>query len=60
MKHTHIHKETGNLYKLLMVTNEEAVRGGWTPTAVYLDGEGSLWSRPLSEFKERYLEVIDD
>ena len=54
---THIHKETGGLYRLLFITNEDATKDKFVVTAVYLGGDGSLWSRPLVEFNDRFEEI---
>lgn len=57
MIETHVHKETGNLYRLLFITNESCTRPGWDMTAVYIDEKGELLSRPLSVFNERCEEI---
>ena len=57
MIETHIHKKTGNVYRLLLITNEESDSDKFPETAVYVDGEGRLWSRPMAEFNERFEEI---
>lgn len=50
------HKPSCNNYKLLMVTNLDATNNqSFVPTAVYEDKHGSLWSRPLTEFKDKFI-----
>lgn len=46
---------SGNVYKLLMVTNSKATKQAFIETAVYEDKRGDLWSRPLTEFKEKFI-----
>lgn len=49
-----IHKESGEMYVLIGITNRAATREGWPVTACYVDRDGNLWSRPMSEFIERF------
>ena len=51
----YIHISSGNTYELLMLTNETAKNNrSFVPTAVYKDKQGVLWSRPISEFLEKF------
>ncbi len=46
---------SGNVYKVLMITNEMAKSNKlFVPTVVYDDKHGDLWSRPLSDFLEKF------
>ncbi len=47
------HVETGNLYRILNVTNIEATRKGFVLTIVYEDKDHILWSRPASSWDIR-------
>ena len=57
MLETHLHKESGDCYQLLFITNEESTRDKFVPTAVYIDESGALWSRPWTEFLDRFIKL---
>lgn len=48
------HNRTGELYKVLAVSNLRATKSGWDPTVVYMDGNRTIWSRPLDEWLNKY------
>jgi hypothetical protein len=51
----YIHISSGNTYELLMLTNETAKNNrSFVPTVVFEDKQGVLWSRPISEFLEKF------
>jgi len=54
---THVHKETGNTYQFLFYTNRAATKDGWLVQAVYIDGNGDIWSRDENDFLERFEEI---
>ena len=47
------HKKSGNRYDVVAVTNTEATTEGFPLTVVYTR-DGALWSRPISEFFEKF------
>jgi len=51
------HKESGRIYQVIAISNESANKSGWPVTVVYRDEYQATWSRPLSEFKEKYVEL---
>ena len=52
-----IHKSTGRMYTLIHVTNQTASKEGWEPQAVYKSEWGEVYSRPLTEFLEKFSNV---
>ena len=49
------HNKTGDKYTVIMVGNKTATKKGWSPiTVCYVDSSGAEWTRPLSEWLERY------
>lgn len=56
------HRKSGNIYKVLMVTNTAATKPGYEPTVVYtsepdeLERSGhDIWSRPVSEWHASFV-----
>ena len=47
------HRESGALYRVIAVANENADRDGWPVTVVYEDKNLYIWSRPLTEWHEK-------
>lgn len=52
-----IHKATRRMYTLIHVTNQTASKEGWVEHAVYKSNSGEIFSRPLSEFLEKFVNV---
>lgn len=52
-----IHKTSGKPYTLIQITNKAATRPYFVKQAVYLDADGNVWSRPLAEFEEKFIEL---
>ena len=52
-----IHKTSGKPYTLIQIANEAATRPDFVKQAVYLDADGNVWSRPLAEFEEKFIEL---
>ena len=52
-----IHIKSGAIYTLLTISNEEATNPDFVKQAVYLDADGNVWSRPLTEFEEKFIEI---
>ena len=51
----YMHIGSLNTYKILMITNDKATKNqSFVPTVVYEDRRGDLWSRPVSEFLEKF------
>jgi hypothetical protein len=48
------HPKTGNEYEVLIVSNERSTKPDFVPTVVYRDEAGAIWSRPVSEFLEKF------
>lgn len=48
------HKKSGVVYGFLLITNENCENENFVPTAVYRSREEVNYSRPLSEFKEKF------
>ena len=48
------HKITAGVYQVIVVSNLSATRPHWVKTVVYKDEYQKTWSRPLSEWHERY------
>lgn len=53
-----VHLSSGKIYILLFITNHAATKPEYIPQAVYMDVEGNIWSRSLSEFEEKFAEVV--
>ena len=47
------HKKSGNRYGVVAITNTAATKEGFPVMVVYTRG-GSVWSRPISEFFEKF------
>lgn len=54
------HKAIGDVYTIITMTNIDATRPGWPPTVVYEDMHERIWSRPLSEFNEKFAPVVPE
>lgn len=56
------HVRTGGIYRVATVTNlhGDADRPEQSPMVVYLDEDNRVWSRPLTEWHSRFVEVDDD
>ncbi len=52
------HKKSGNDYMVLLLSNMQATREGWERTVSYQDQQGIVWSRPLTEWVDKYEEVV--
>jgi len=54
--HTYRHKGNGKLYRILYVTNTDAVDvEKWPRTVVYREIDGpSVWSQPLTTFLQKF------
>ena len=48
------HVETGNLYRIINVTNVEATKKNFPLTIVYEDKDHKLWSRSASSWDIRF------
>lgn len=51
------HIQSGAVYTLLTISNEAATNPDFVRQAVYLDEDGNVWSRPLAEFEEKFIEL---
>ena len=51
------HIKTGNVYRLVAITNEFTNRSGFVKTAVYLSEDTMLYSRPMHIFNEKFERV---
>jgi hypothetical protein len=49
-----LHKSTGNLYEVITVSNLNSTKPDFVPTVVYRGRDGAVWSRPVSEFIEKF------
>lgn len=49
-----VHKSSGNLYKIVCVTNLMATKPDFQPQVVYEDEELIIWSRPLCEWESKF------
>lgn len=49
-----LHKKTGNLYEVITVSNLNSTQPDFVPTVVYRGRDGAIWSRPVSEFIEKF------
>ena len=49
--------KTGNHYFIQHITNTLATREGWPVMVIYTDDAGAVWSRPATEWVERYTEI---
>jgi hypothetical protein len=47
----------GNVYEVLMLTNEASDREEYQPQVVYRGRNGNVWSRPLSDWGRSFKEV---
>ena len=55
-----LHTKTGNTYTVMCVANLAADKGGWFATVVYKGSTSdNIWSRPLSEWYDRYEEYVE-
>jgi hypothetical protein len=54
---TWIHEKKGNLYTVIVISNLIATKESWVATVVYEDVNGDVWSRPLSEWLDKYNQV---
>lgn len=48
------HTKTNNVYQVITVSNLNSTKPDFLPTVVYRDKDGAVWSRPLSEFVEKF------
>jgi hypothetical protein len=53
------HIRNNTLYKVLLLTNEAATKDTFPVTVVYVDYDGKIWSRPLSEWLESMELVVE-
>lgn len=54
----YVHMKSGNIYIKLFTTNKHSGKPGFPPTAVYIRARtGTIYSRPLSEFNEKFRKV---
>ena len=53
----YIHTKTGNKYYALFISNEFSGRDGFPQTVVYVSEGMVIYSRPLSEFQEKFESV---
>lgn len=53
----YVHLKTGNKYRVLFISNEYSGRVGFPQTVVYVSNGGVIYSRPLSEFQEKFESV---
>ena len=51
------HIQSGAIYTLLTISNEEATNPDFVKQAIYIGAEGHIWSRPLAEFEEKFIEI---
>lgn len=49
--------ENGNIYVVLHVTNTASSNPNYVPQVVYQGRNGNVWSRPLSEWNEKFILV---
>ncbi len=49
----YLHKK-GKLYTVEQLANIGATRGSFKPSVVYRDAEGQLWTRSITEFRQRF------
>lgn len=57
---TWTHTKTGNGYEVITVSNLNSTKSDFVPTVVYRDEDGAVWSRPVSEFLEKFEPVRMD
>lgn len=50
---------SGKVYTIIELTNTKRLSDAFPVTVVYMGTNGNMWSRPLSEFEEKF-EVIYD
>jgi hypothetical protein len=53
-----LHKN-GNLYSVLMITNQDSTREEYPVTVVYIGLNGKVWSRPLSDWHRSFTKLPD-
>lgn len=53
----YVHLKTGNKYRVLFISNEYSGRSGFPQTVVYVSEGGVIYSRPLSEFQDKFKSV---
>lgn len=53
----YIHIKTGNKYRVLFISNEFSGKVGFPQTVVYVSEGGIIYSRPLTEFSEKFESV---
>lgn len=53
----YVHLKTGNKYRVLFISNKYSGRVGFPQTVVYVSAGGVIYSRPLSEFQEKFKSV---
>jgi len=55
-----LHKSTGNLYEVITVANLNSTKPDFVATVVYRGRDGAVWSRPVSEFIEKFQPPLSD
>lgn len=55
-----LHKSTGNLYEVVTVANLNSTKPDFVATVVYRGRDGAVWSRPVSEFIEKFQPPLSD
>ena len=50
----YVHKKTGNKYTVLIVSNDTTTRDGFPEMVTYMSEGGLVYSRPMSEFVEKF------
>ncbi len=48
------HKGSRRVYCVEMITNTQAVKPGWPVTVVYQDDDRGMWSRPATEWHDKF------
>jgi hypothetical protein len=52
-----VHKKSNKQYMLICITNIGATNPEFISQVVYEDDGGNVWSRPLSEWREKFIRL---
>lgn len=50
----------GNVYEVIMLTNEQSTNDNYPVNVVYRGNNGNVWSRPISDWNRSFVEFSGD
>lgn len=51
------HEKSGDTYTLICISNSTAVQNEYIESAVYINGSGEIFSRPLDQFRSKFTKL---